>query len=391
MLAGKFNRHVAFGLKGIALLSLLLLASGCWGQRNIAQLTVVAAIGLDAAPDNQIELSIQLVNPKLSVAAGGSGQRRPFALYTAVGSTVYEAIDGIRKQAKKELFFPQTRTIIIGETLAKRGIGDYMDFFWRDMQQNPISSVLISRLSVRELLQQSQELVEIPADEWVEFFRNRENPADTLEMYEFLPRLEQVGYQAFAAGLTPKSKEEKEIVTIDEVAVFKKDKLVGWLSEPEVQVFEWLRGDSKGSVVKFALDDQVTKPIVFELETIRVRKAPRLRNQQIEFSIDIHVDASLKSSVKPLDLSSFSSNDLLEKELEEHIKSSVKRIVARINQEFNSDIIGFGQRIYQTYPHYWKEAEPQWNEELARMNVDVNVTAHIIKAGLRLDKKYNDQ
>lgn len=381
------NRNVAFLIKGIVLLVLLLLTSGCWGQRNIAQLTVIAAIGLDIAPDNQIELSIQLVNPKLSVAAGGSGQRRPFALYTAVGSTIYDAMDGIRKQAKKELFFPQTRVLVIGEKLAERGIGEYMDFFWRDMQQNPISSVLISRLPVRELLLQSKELVDIPADEWVEFFRNKENPSATLGLYEFLPRLEQIGYQAFAAGLTPKSKEEKEILTIDELAVFKKDKLVGWLNKNELQVFEWLRGDSKGSVVKFSLDDQGTKSIVFELENIRVRKVPRIRNQRVEFSIDIHVDADLKSSVKALDLSSISSNDWLEKELAEHIQKSVEQIIARINQELNSDIVGFGQRIYQTYPQYWKKAESQWNEELARMDVNVTVTTHILKSGFKLDKR----
>ncbi|MBB6672940.1 Ger(x)C family spore germination protein [Cohnella nanjingensis] len=375
-------------LKGFSLLFLLLVMSGCWGQKNIDQLTVVAAIGLDAAPDDRIEMSVQLVNPTLPVAAGAGGQRRPFAMYAAEGDTIFEAMEQIRKQAKKNLFFPQSRIILIEEELARRGIEEYTDFFWRDTQQNPLSWILISKQPARDTLQKSKELEDVPSEEWSDFIKNRRgNSSVTLELYKFLPRLDQVGFQAYAAGIAPVSKGGEETMAIREIAVFKQHKLVGWLTDRQAQVLGWLQGKSHNGMIQFELQDRGPKPVVFELKQIKVRLVPSVYRNRVAYRVGIRAKAELKSSVKSLDLTDVQTNRLLEKKLAAQIRESVEQTIERVCRTYNSDVIGFGEALHQSYPRQWKRMKKRWNEELADLDVQVSVSVPIIKTGLKSDQR----
>ncbi|MFS0726506.1 Ger(x)C family spore germination protein [Paenibacillus sp. 1P07SE] len=377
----RISLHV---LKGISALALLIFASGCWGHRDIDQLTVVAAIGLDAAPDNHIELSVQLVNPTLPVAAGANGQRRPFAMYSAKGETMFQVMEDIHKQAKKDLFFQQTRIILIDEKLARRGLEDYLDFFYRNTEQNPLSLILISKATARSTLQNAKELKEVPSDEWSDYFKN--GVAFTPNMYQFLPRMDQIGHQPYAAGIAPISKGNEEILAIGGLAVFKQYKLVGWLTEMQSQALGWLQGEMRSGVMQFALSEEDSKPSVFELDHIRVRLVPVVHGNQVAFRVSIRVNADLKSSVRNLNLTNIQSNRELEIKLAEQIQEIVEQTIDHICKTHNSDIIGFGEAVHQYYPRTWKQVGPRWHEVLAELEVQVDVSAHLIKAGLKSDR-----
>lgn len=118
----------------------------------------------------------------------------------------------------------QTKTIVIGEELARRGIYGHVDFFWRNIDQNLTSWILISKQSAHNTLQNSKELENLPANAWKLYFQNkRRQPATgALELYKFLPRLDQVGLQATAAGIIPIStKDHESIMKISDTAIFK--------------------------------------------------------------------------------------------------------------------------------------------------------------------------
>ncbi|XID93722.1 Ger(x)C family spore germination protein [Paenibacillaceae bacterium WGS1546] len=378
------TRILRYTLKGVSALALFV-ASGCWGQRNIDQLTVVAAIGLDAASDNQIEMSVQLVNPTLPVAAGAGGQRRPFAMYSAKGETIFEVMEKIRKQAKKNLFFQQTRIVLIDERLARRGLEEYMDFFWRNAQQNPLSWILISKKPARSTLQKSKELKDVPSDEWGEFLKNRRgNVSFTLKLYQFLPRIDQIGYQAYAAGIAPISKGGEKTAAISKLAVFKQDKLVGWLTDKQSQALGWLQGETRNGVI--ALSEQGSKPVVFELNHIRARMVPVIHGNRIAFRVGIRANADLKSSSKNVNLTNVQTNRSLETKLAEQVRESVEQTIERICKTYNSDIIGFGEAVHRSYPQKWKQIKPRWDETLAELEVQVDVSVRLIKTGLKSDQ-----
>lgn len=59
------------------------------------------------------------------------------------------------------------------------------------------------------------------------------------------------------------------------------------------------------------------------------------------------------------------------------MKSSIKKAP----DKFKSDIFGFGEVIYRSYPKEWKRLEPNWPQEFANLKVNVNVKARLHRLG----------
>ncbi|TBL69672.1 Ger(x)C family spore germination protein [Paenibacillus thalictri] len=360
--------------------------SGCWSQINLDQLTVVSAVGLDLSDDDTLQVTLQLVNPTLPVAAGGGQQRRSYATYTTQGHTVEEALDKIKQQAKKSVFLPQTRVILIGENFARHGIGGTMDFFLRDPNQNLNSWVLVSSISARETLEHAEELESVPADEWKEYLssKKRKPLIETVQLYQFLPRLHQVGFQASVSGMFPVSGiKGEEIMRIGETAIFRGDKMVGWLTAEESQVTNWLAdGPRAGSIQLNMAEDAF---INFNLKNIRTRIQPDLQEDQPVMSIQLRGEAEIVTTTRRLDLTNPKTAAKLEQALNELIRTSVAHTVAKVCGTYKSDIFGFGESLHRKDPKQWKLLKPQWGETIGKLKPKVAVSVQLVKSGLLRD------
>ncbi|SFE25245.1 Spore germination B3/ GerAC like, C-terminal [Paenibacillus algorifonticola] len=374
--------------KYAVILSLMLLLSGCWSQINFDQLTVVSAIGLDVNKQGQLEVSVQLVNPTLPVAAGGGGQqRRAIAMYTANGLTVEDALETIRKQAKKSLFFSQTKVLLIGERLARQGLDDMMDFFWREPNQNFNCWVMVSKQSIPEVLSDSKELQAVAAEEWKAYFKNKtyKPTSGGIQLYQFLPRLEQSSFQAAVPGLIQVSKPSSKdmIMEIKDLAVFRNTKLVGWLTSEEAQIISWLTQQS--SLGMFEVSTKDIKSVMFELKNIHIAMKPVYENGQLQMKVRMRTQATIKTSTEKLDLTEKQTTDLLETELSNAISETIEKTVYKLYRSYKSDAIGFGEAIHRKAPKSWKTLKGDWNNKLAQINVQSSISIEIIKSGLLID------
>ena len=50
-------------------------------------------------------------------------------------------------------------------------------------------------------------------------------------------------------------------------------------------------------------------------------------------------------------------------------------------EEFGSDIFGFGNVIHRKNPSYWKTVEKEWDEEFKELNVEIQVKSEIRRKG----------
>ncbi|MEI7027102.1 Ger(x)C family spore germination protein [Paenibacillus sp. y28] len=373
-------------LKMIALFLLLLVLSGCWSQLNFDQLTVVSAIGLDLSKDKQLEVTIQLINPTLPIAAGGGNQnRKPFAIYTASGATLEEAVASIRHQAKKNLFFPQTKIVIIGEALARYGLDGFMDYFWRETNQNFNSRILITKMTAKEALQNSYELEAVSADQWKSFLKDDQRSAasGSVEMYEFLPRLNLVGFHAVAPGLSAAPRSSAKIMEIREAAVFRNHKMLGWLTQEESQTVNWLSGGTRYGALRVMRSGK--EVIDFEIEDIRVRLIPVFEGELPKLKVLFKGVVLLKTSTIELDLSQLETFAELKQDVNSHIQATIQKTVAKVYKTYQSDVIGFGEVIHRRNPKQWNALKSGWNEALKDVEVEVTASVKIVKSGLLQD------
>jgi len=366
---------------GICLLAVMLI-SGCWGQINFDQLTVVSAIGLDPAKNNMIRVTLQLSNPTLPVAAGGgSQQRRPFVNYDAVGVTIQEAVERIQHQAKKSLFFPQTKVVLISEQFARRGLDDTLDYFWRETNQNLNSWVLVSRMPARHVLDKAMELEPVPADEWRKYLEGDwKRPLQIdVQMYQFLPRLNQTGYQAVSPGIGPFNKSGKsDIMEIGDTAVFKNDRMIGWLSGEESQIVNWLTGASRHG--SFHTDLAKEESVSFNLNSVRAKLTPVLSGGRLSMQVRVKGEAEVLTATVPLHFGS--EHAMLRDVLNRQLTTAIEKTIDKVFRQFGSDVIGFGETLHRRMPAEWKKRKPDWDEELRGLNADISVSFEVKRSGL---------
>src|SRR3954469_19448152 len=90
------NHRIVFLFFMLIIGSLLL--TGCWSQKELTDLALVSAMGIDLDEKGKYVVTFQIVNPE-SVAAGkqGGGQSAPVSVFTVTGNNIVEASKKVTK------------------------------------------------------------------------------------------------------------------------------------------------------------------------------------------------------------------------------------------------------------------------------------------------------
>ncbi|WP_245581126.1 hypothetical protein [Paenibacillus ginsengihumi] len=121
---------------GKRLLSLLLwimlaiAASGCWNRRELNELSVVLAMGIDQVGD-QYEISLQTVDPS-QMGRNRKTERSPTTVYSERAPTLFEAIRKITTKASRRMYGSHLHLLLFDENVARAGIRRTLDLMLRD-------------------------------------------------------------------------------------------------------------------------------------------------------------------------------------------------------------------------------------------------------------------
>ncbi|MGQ9532247.1 MAG: Ger(x)C family spore germination protein, partial [Desulfotomaculales bacterium] len=271
----------------IALATVLLVTltfpAGCWDQREVEQLGIVLATAVDKGHGGQLEVHVQVVVPR-ALAGGGMGGMggggmtiRPYRHYSATGATVFEAMRQLSMEAPRRLFYAHNQVILIGEDLAREGLGEVLDFFDRSTQIRRHIWLLITKHGqVHEVLMAPSPLELIPAQRLVGIIRERSLSSRFApqRLGDFVEMLEAKGQEPFTAlaalvptrvekgkgpgggqeaggregdrGVPEFAAEPPADIRLSGAAVFLGDRMVGALDERETRGLLWVRGEVRG-------------------------------------------------------------------------------------------------------------------------------------------------
>lgn len=269
-------------LAGVLLACGLPLLSGCWSRHEIEDLAIVMAAALDAAPGNQVRLSVFVIVPRAvgggpSMGGGGGGEPpKTGEVVSATGSDFAQAIRRLEGQVPRHLYWAQNRVLVIGADLASRGLY-YLDLFIRDRQMRLTTPVLITRGEARQMLNLPPGIELSPGTILTGILRNHTTFTvelkDLLAMWEAQgdnPALPEVvmastqgqgsqapgsagGQGAGGGSKAGEQKQQPEAVVIKGAGAFRYDRLAGWLDEREANGLMWLRGKVMEGVITVSL------------------------------------------------------------------------------------------------------------------------------------------
>ena len=72
----------------------------------------------------------------------------------------------------------------------------------------------------------------------------------------------------------------------------------------------------------------------------------------------------------------------IEEEVGKMLENNIKEIITKIQQQYNSDIFGFGKILLKDEPKIWDLKSDSWNELFKKLNINVNANVDIKNSAL---------
>ncbi|WP_419891017.1 Ger(x)C family spore germination protein [Paenibacillus xylanexedens] len=383
---------------------LLPLLTGCWDRQELNELGIMLGLGVDKDGD-LIKVSAQVVVPNEVSSKSGGGKGTPVTQYQASAPTLFEAIQKLTETSPRRIFMAHIRVLVFGEEYArKEGIYDVTEALMREPTVRPDYYVMVARnTTASKVLDVLTPLENIPAEK---LFNSLDVSAktwsptttvtgDQLMEYMLAPGIQPVITGIEVVGNSERSGNKENIGTIKSPArlnttglsIFRKDKLVGWLTEDESKGYNYIRNNVKSTMGHLPCRNGGN--VTFKtLRTKTQRKAKVIGDQPV-----IHIKIKNVSSIGAVEcgirIGSMKTLKELEKDSEERLIELMETSINSVRRKFHVDIFGFGQEVYHADPKFFKKIEKDWDQYFENLDVTYEANVQIKRVGT-LDDSFKD-
>ncbi|WP_419886019.1 Ger(x)C family spore germination protein [Paenibacillus sp. B-A-8] len=381
-------------------LQFTLVLSGCWERKELNEIAFVLGIGIDKA-EKGYTVSMQVVIPSAissQSTGGGGGTGVPVVVYKFTVPTFYDAQRMLNLDSSRTSYLGHIRVLVIGEELARFGVGEILDVFKRSREPRMDFYVMVARgTTASDVLNVLTPMDKLPANKLFSSLDNSyKDSAKTVAVTldDFIENLLSQGENPVLTGVevmgNPKDGEEKSNVErttpktrleYHTVAVFRKDKLIGWLNEGETIGYNYINDKVTSHSGPIAGKDG--KPIVIEAIQASTKRKVKIIDGEPHIYLHVKALCNIEEVQSIENLESESTIRRLEKETEKRIVERMQNTVEQVNNRFNVDIMGFGQSIYHASPKAWTKLQQKKGDDyLKSLPIHYSASVVINRVGL---------
>lgn len=375
---------------------LLSVTTGCWNRRELNDLAIAAGLGIDLTDNGEYRVSAQVVKPGEITQSKGSSLSSPVLLYSETGSTVFEAIRKMTITSPRKIYLAHLRVLVIGEKLARKGIGEALDLLSRDQELRTDFFIVVAKGGKAEdILKVLTPLDKIPS---VKMFNSLEisekvwAPTTKVTLDKLVTAFASTGRQPVLSALQVAGDQETgnktgNLERIEQaaylkytgLAALKQDKLIGWLNEDQSKGLNYILGNVK-STVGFVNCPGGGKTAMEVIRTDSKMKA-RIVDGKPVAEVEVRLETNVGEVLCKIDLTKEESIFELEKRSNQMIKSFIAAALQQAQKQLKIDIFGFGEAVYRSDPKAWKQVEPDWDRHFSDMHIQVKVVSKVRRVG----------
>lgn len=370
----------------LVLIICLGLSTGCWDRKEIDDLALVMASGFDLTDDDQLEVTLQIALPTgiPSALQGGGKSQKTVLVVSAIGKDVYDCLNQMQQQLSRDIFLGHRGVIVFGEKYARHGINQALDGFVRSPASRYNSYVVTAYgTTAKEILNTPYLLEQIPAI-GIKLIQ-LSGVSLSVKIDQFLDALAASGKSPVTGAVRIVSKgTSQQTFTIDKAAVYQGNKLVGFLSQKELNILRWWIGDSERTKMSTKMEpgDKEFKGTI-SIEVLRVQKKllTSIKNGVPEVSVEFKATARTLENDTRLDISKADNLKRIETKFSNDTEKVLTRTFSLVQKEWEADIWGFGDEIHIKHPYVWKKIKNQWSDIYPKVPVTVKVDIAIERTG----------
>lgn len=330
----------------------IILITGCYNYRELNDLGITTAVGISKDGDNY-NLVIEVLKTETS---SNEENKIETILYESSGKTIQEALRRAILKSPKRLYANHLYMILIDEELAKDGISSIMDLFFRDVESRKQFYVLISKDNIKEVLNTKDE---ITAKSLVERLKVNDDYLSNTTPITFSKLLTKYANPNIEMVIPSVKLNDKEIV-IDNTAIFKGDKLIGYIDEHESLYYSLIMNNVSDTVLTSLYKNEYT---TIEIDNTNTH----IDVSNNKFKTKITLSGYIAEINSKVDLTNPITIKEIENTFEEDLKNNIAEFIQNIIDKYDTDIFGFKDLTYK------KDFKNYNNFNLKELNFDIDI------------------
>ncbi|SET55257.1 spore germination protein KC [Salinibacillus kushneri] len=381
-------------LQAIGLCMVLTILSGCWSSRELTDMAIATALGIDKEGD-RIKVTVQVINP--SENAGQSfTSRTAVTTFTTTGDTLFESLRRLTTLTPRKLYLSHIRIIIFGEEYAKQGIADSLDFISRDHEMRTDFHFAIARgYGAQDIVNILTPIEKIPANKIFSTLESSQDfwaPTKVVQLDELISSMTSKGKEAVLTELLilgdlNKGSNIENVQSVPSytsikssgLGVFHNEKLVGWLDENESRGFNMITDNVHDTVGVVPCGNKGNLTIEAYKNSTEMKGS--IRGDTPNITVNFTAEANLADISCTIDFTKQKTIKKYEEKLAEEAKNVMKDSLEKA-RDLEADIFGFGELLSKSNPKKWKKIEEEWaNIFVNDLNVDFKADVNIRRTG----------
>lgn len=381
-------------LSAILITLSIMFLTGCWSSREINTLAISVCMGIDKIGDDYM-VTEQIINPRTIASKKGSNDA-PVTIYTETGKDILKVLRKLTTECPRKIYASHLRMVVVGEVAAKEGIQHFIDFIARDHEfRTDFFFVVAKGTTANEILSTLTTIEAIPGIEMYNSLKTTEKnwaPSNVVRIIELVNAIVADGKNPVLTGIElsngkkkPSSTNDLRLADIGQkpkytgLGAFKKDKLVGWLTEEQSQAYNYIIGNVKSTVGYTNYGDDVK--IAFEVTKAKSSIKASMENGKPAIDVEIIAKQNIGAVDGMFDVSKEENKKIINELSEKKIRRMCEEVVYTAQNDFKTDIFGFGEAIHRKYPKQWKKMKEDWDNSFKYLKVNITVTFETEKLG----------
>jgi spore germination protein KC len=277
--------------------------------------------------------------------------------------------------------------LVISEEAAKKGIKEFIDYFMRDTESRKVFTTTIVKngkaIDAIKILQPLETVTSTNIQSSFEAVKKtygtiRNDSFDQIVMCLYTPGRNPTISAIEIIGSPGNGEKNDNLSTtkpdtsikISNLGILKNDKLIGYISVEEAFYYAMIRGTLSNLSLSFPCDDNDYGNVI--VDSMKSNLEMTVKKNKPVASINVTGKAALTEFNCKLDLTKEENIDEIEKMAEKEIKKKLKKVIEEV-QNYNSDIFGFGEKLYRNNYKYWIKNKKNWDKIFPKIEASTKV------------------
>ena len=350
---------------------------GCWNYREIDTLAIVAGMAIDK---DMVTNKYILTTEVITTQAQGVSSIISSQIFTTEGDSVFSAVRDTIEKTGLRLFWSDSKVVIISDSIAREGIIPAIDWTNRSNFVRPDMWLLVSKgNTASEILKTKVKINEVTSfhlDDTMNSWKVLSKFTNSM-IWSFIDELSSPGNSEAVTTVENKLSDGNILPLVEGCAIFKSDKLVGYIDGNETLYMLMIKNKIKQGLITLVNVSGSNTNVTLELNDNRTKLTPIYNNGLVSMIIDVYPILSIHEIQGTKDFMKEENLVTLQSEAEKKIGSQIQNLINKLQKDYDSDVLGFGEKFNEEKPKVSKDFKKNGKDIFTNMKTTVNVHVQI--------------